>query len=87
MLQKYYDRWTWDGHFGLWGLSINPSPVVKELPTRYFPEKIDYKYFNQITENHTQETFELNQFDILVMEYVKQYGLKKLICCINITSL
>ena len=34
-----------------------------------------------------QETFESNQLNTLVMEYVKQYGLKKLICCINITSL
>lgn len=87
LLHKYYDRWTWDGHFGLWGLSINPSPVVKELLTRYFPEKIDHKYFNKTTENHTQETSESNPFDTLVMEYVKQYGLKKLICCINITLL
>lgn len=87
LLNKYYDRWTWDGHFGLWGLSINPSPVVKELLTRYFPEKIDHKYFNKTTENHTQETSRSNPFDTIVMEYVKQYGIKKLICCINITSL
>lgn len=78
LLNKYYDRWTWDGHFGLWGLSINPSPVVKELLTRYFPEKIDHKYFNKTTENHTQETSRSNPFDTIVMEYIKQYGIKNL---------
>lgn len=84
---KYYDRWTWDGHFGLWGLSINPSPVVKELLLKHFPDKIDYKYFNNSTVVHKEEYIELNHLDALVMEYVKQYGLDKLFCCINITSL
>lgn len=55
LLLKYYDRWTWDGHFGHWGLSINPSPVVKELLMKHFPDKIDHEYFNNSTKVHTEE--------------------------------
>jgi len=55
LLLKYYDRWTWDRHFGYWGLSINPSPIVKQLLIKYFPDKIDYEYFNKSTKVQPQE--------------------------------
>lgn len=48
LIRKYADRWTWDGHYGHWGLSINPSPIVKEILTTYYPERIDRKYCNPL---------------------------------------
>lgn len=82
----YKDRWTWDGHHGNWGLSINPSPVVKNLLTQYFPDRIDYGYFDKPICIQDEEVCN-EPLDDMVKEYINQYGLKKMMCCINITTL
>lgn len=85
-LLKYKDRWTWDGHHGNWGLSINPSHVVRDLLTQYFPDRIDYKYFDKPMCFHN-ENINKEPLDDILKEYINQYGLKKMMCCINITTL
>ena len=88
LILKYKDKWIWDGHYGLWGLSINPSPIVKQLLLEYFPDKIEYEYFDLNDRyDSTGDSRELSQLDKLVLDYTKEYGLEKLICCINITTL
>lgn len=88
LILKYKDKWIWGGHYGYCGLSINPSPIVKQLLLEYFPDKIEYEYFdlNDIYDPNW-DLRELSQLDKLVLEYTKEYGLEKLICCINITTL
>lgn len=46
LIRKYEDLWTWDAHYGHWGLSLNPSPLVKEIMKVYYPERIDQEYFD-----------------------------------------
>lgn len=88
LLLRYYDKWVWDGHFGHWGLSVNPSPIVEQLLIKYFPEKIDYTCFNKEVPIYSIDSpIGINELDRLVLDYVKEYGLEKLICCINITTL
>lgn len=44
LIKRFEDLWTWDGHYGYWGLSMNTSPIVKQILLEYYPEKIDKKY-------------------------------------------
>ena len=44
LIKRYDNMWTWDGHYGHWGLSMNPSPIVKRILLEDFPERIDKKY-------------------------------------------
>lgn len=44
LIKKYESLWTFDGHYGHWGLSVNPSPKVREILQTYYPERIDKEY-------------------------------------------
>ena len=97
LIERYRDHWEWGSFIDYGGLSNNPSPIVKNLLLKYYPERIDYKHFkpeSNLTEYSNSFYDDIcssyktpNEIDSVLLEYCEQYGLSKLINCINITLL
>ena len=69
-VRKYEKMWTWDAHYGYWGMSLNPSPLVKEIMKVYYPERIDYKYYDKETEVNDN----VNKDDIIINAIMKVFS-------------
>ncbi len=70
LIRKYETLWTWDAHYGLWGLSLNPSPLVKEIMKVYYPERIDHEYFNMKEDLNEDDADD----DIIISAIVKVFS-------------
>ena len=45
LLELYKDKWEWGSHYGHGGLSMNPSPIVRNLLLTHHIEMIDWEFF------------------------------------------
>lgn len=72
LIRKYEKLWTWDAHYGHWGLSLNPSPLVKEIMKVYYPERIDHEYFN-MKEDLNEDDADADD-DIIISAIVKVFS-------------
>lgn len=76
LVRKYEDLWTWDGHYGHWGMSLNPSPLVKEIMKVYYPERIDHEYYDKETgfyENDDNDDIIINAIMKVFSDNISQF--------------
>lgn len=89
LLELYKDKWEWGSHYGHWGLSINPSPIVRKLLLTQYSDKIDWEYFCKpfsiskvaqrepsIEQMTVCDVFSIQQDKITFLEEIKELSTK-----------